>query len=212
MRKRALVTALCAVALIGVVGVGATLAYFTDSENATNVVTMGKVDISLTEPTFGAENPENHISDVVPGQIITKDPTITVAEDSQPAYLRAKIEFKQGEQVMDEKLASELEALLKDSDGNLLTASTMWLKGDDGYYYYQEAVDPGDSILLFNSVTIPETWENDVRNMEFDIVISAEAIQAENFDPYNSEGQITAWTYTNGDPITAETYVAPEAE
>ena len=49
MKKKSLVSLLAAVSLVAVVGVGSTLAYFTDSDVATNVVTMGHVDIVLTE-------------------------------------------------------------------------------------------------------------------------------------------------------------------
>ena len=70
MKKKSLVSVLAAVCLIAVVGVGSTLAYFTDSDAATNVVTMGHVDIELDEPQFSAENENNTIENVVPNQQI----------------------------------------------------------------------------------------------------------------------------------------------
>ena len=48
MKKKVALTA-AAVALVGTLAVGGTLAWFTDTETATNVVTMGKVDILLKE-------------------------------------------------------------------------------------------------------------------------------------------------------------------
>ena len=48
MKNRKLLVAATSTALVAVVGIGATLAYFTDSDDATNVVTMGHVDINLT--------------------------------------------------------------------------------------------------------------------------------------------------------------------
>ena len=55
MNKKKLFTMVLALVLIGAVGVGATLAYFTDNDSATNVVTMGHVNIELTEEdwTYG---------------------------------------------------------------------------------------------------------------------------------------------------------------
>ncbi len=47
MKKKKILTMVAAVALVAVIGVGATLAYFTDKDSKTNVVTMGKVDIDL---------------------------------------------------------------------------------------------------------------------------------------------------------------------
>ena len=48
MKKKVALTA-AAVALVGTLAVGGTLAWFTDTETATNVVTMGEVDIRLSE-------------------------------------------------------------------------------------------------------------------------------------------------------------------
>ena len=48
MKKKVALTA-AAVALVGTLAVGGTLAWFTDTETATNVVTTGHVDISVME-------------------------------------------------------------------------------------------------------------------------------------------------------------------
>ena len=40
----------------------------------------------------------------------------------------------------------------------------------------------------------------------FTIGITAEAIQADNFTPEETEGVITGWNNSDGEPITAETY------
>ena len=48
MKKKVALTA-AAVAMVGTLAVGGTLAWFTDTETATNVVTMGEVDIKLSE-------------------------------------------------------------------------------------------------------------------------------------------------------------------
>ena len=48
-QKRKLATFAATTGLIGIIGVGSTLAYFTDSDAATNIIETGKVDISLFE-------------------------------------------------------------------------------------------------------------------------------------------------------------------
>ena len=48
-QKRKLATLAATTGLIGIIGVGSTLAYFTDSDAATNIIETGKVDISLFE-------------------------------------------------------------------------------------------------------------------------------------------------------------------
>ena len=51
MKKKILV--LCVVlALAATTIIGGTLAYFTDTDNKTNTFTVGKVDITLTEPEW----------------------------------------------------------------------------------------------------------------------------------------------------------------
>lgn len=216
MNKKKLLSLVAALTLVGVVGIGATLAYFTDSDAETNVITMGHVDIDLDEPNFDTpeddpstpdvdeskEEKDNTIEDVTPGQEIVKDPTITVAEDSEDAYIRAKVEFT--------GLTAEQEA---DLLANINIDDTVWYLGADGYYYYNAKLVAGESAVLFDTVVIPEKWGNEVVDLTFEIVVSAEAIQADNFEPTVENGMITAWTYKDGTAITAETYtVEAEAE
>lgn len=87
MKKKILALVLC-VAMLAIAIVGGTLAYFTDNDAKTNTFTMGKVDIELTEPNYQPTNDKLH---VYPGQTYAKDPTITVASDSEDCYLVATV-------------------------------------------------------------------------------------------------------------------------
>lgn len=200
MNKKKLLTLAVAVALVGAVGVGSTLAYFTDKDDAQNVITMGHVDIDLDEPGFDNDDDEhdNTIGGVVPGDVITKDPTITVAEDSEDAYIRAKV-------VMGSTLTDTQKVALL---ANINIDTTKWYyNSTDGYYYYKDIVTAGNKVVLFDTVTIPETWGNETADLTFTIDVSAEAIQADNFTPTkNAQDMITAWTYEDGTAITAESY------
>ncbi len=60
-----------AAALVALIVVGSTLAFFTSQGNVDNVVTMGNVKISLTEPNY------KDSGIVVPGQTHREDPTVT---------------------------------------------------------------------------------------------------------------------------------------
>ncbi len=204
MKKKSLVSLAVAVSLIAVIGVGSTLAYFTDSDAATNVVTMGHVDIELAEPEFEAANENNTIENVVPNQQITKDPTITVVAGSESCYLRAAIE------ISDALTAEQAAELLEN-----INVGENWVLSEDGYYYYQNKIEKSDedqTVVLFDTVVIPELWGNEVADLSFEINVTAEAIQADNFTPATTDGLITAWLTSNGDAITAETYEALEAE
>ena len=200
MNKKKLLLLITSLTLVAVVGVGATLAYFTDSDDATNVITMGHVDVELEEPNFDNEDGEddNKIDDVTPGQEIVKDPTITVVKGSADAYIRATLEITK---LTDEQAAELLDNINIDTEA-------WYYNAEDGYYYYNKKLAAEESAVLFDKVVIPETWGNEVADMTFEIIVSAEAIQADNFEPTVDEatGMITEWTYSNGDPITAETY------
>ena len=177
--KKKISIVICSIALVALIAVGATLALFTDKAEIDNVVTMGNVQISLTEPGFVHE--DNTITNVMPGQEITKDPTITNDGD-QDAYIRAKLTFT-GLEAADQALVEE----------NLDIDGTQWIKGDDGYFYLQTALASGDSVKLFNTVTIPLSWDNDYVNASFTLTVTAEAVQAQYYNP-TVDGVINSWT------------------
>ena len=78
---------------LAVFAVGGTLAYLTDTtQTETNTFTFGKVDIELTEPNYDA----TVAADIVPGQEVTKDPTIKVTSDSKNAFVFAKVTIPTG--------------------------------------------------------------------------------------------------------------------
>lgn len=80
MKKKIVSIALVAcLALVAIAG--ASLAYFTDTDDATNVFTAGKVDITLNE-VFDEENAQ-----LVPGVDIQKDVTISLSQDSVESYV-----------------------------------------------------------------------------------------------------------------------------
>ena len=200
MKNKKLISMVVAIALVAVIGVGATLAYFTDKDEVTNVITMGHVDVDLDEPNYeGKDDENNEVKDVEPGQEITKDPTITVVQGSEDAYVRATIAY---EGLTDDQIA-ELAIVIN---------AGWYFNEADGYYYYNAKLAAGESATLFESVKIPETWGNEVADLRFEIIVNAEAIQADNFEPTMDGDMITAWTYTDGTAITAETYEEAVAE
>ena len=80
MKKK--ITALClCVALLAVAVVGASLAYFTDTDNATNTFTVGNVKIDLIESKFHREGNDNSGDTSIP------DPTHKVVADDGMKYV-----------------------------------------------------------------------------------------------------------------------------
>lgn len=111
MKKRNLLISLLSLALVAVIGVGATLAYLTDeTQTATNTFEMDGISIALqedasvlegevyqikkteddtymTEGTItGAEKGIDY-KDLVPGATVAKKPYVTVTADSADAYV-----------------------------------------------------------------------------------------------------------------------------
>lgn len=80
MRKK-IVALSMAVLMLAVAVVGGTLAYFTDTDDAENVFTVGNVDIELDE-VFDKDNAK-----LMPGINVNKDVKITLADGSEDAYV-----------------------------------------------------------------------------------------------------------------------------
>ncbi len=93
MKKRSIFTLVLSLSLTAVIGIGSTLAYLT-AQTATrvNTFTVGKVNMTLTEPNWDAAS--SHI--LVPGVPIDKDPTITVEQNSEDAYVFVKAVYPTG--------------------------------------------------------------------------------------------------------------------
>ena len=189
MNKKKLLTLIGCLALVGMIGVGATLAYMTDSDDAQNVITMGHVDIELDEPNYKPNKPTDkggEITNVKPGDTIVKDPTITVGADSEDTYLRVKLDVK----IEGLKTSANVkeEAYIQEIINSMNINSNDWeLKG--GYYYYigtlhdnqSGVLKAKDEVRLFEEVIIPAEWGNEIANAKININVNAEAVQVANF-------------------------------
>ncbi len=209
MKKRIAIIA-TAVIMVATLVVGGTLAFFTDKGTATNVITMGDVHITLTEPAFAEATSSTYkMANVMPNQQITKDPTITNT-GSHDAYIRCKIAVTGLPKDDAETKYSPTRELLS----GLNIDGTKWVQAADGYYYYQAVLpkkpaNDVSAVKLFDTVTIPQQWDNTlvVDKDGFKISITAEAIQAENFTPHThttDEGTkdiIDGWNYSTGSEI-----------
>jgi len=219
MKIKKLLPVMLTVALVAVIGVGATLAYFTDKDDATNVITMGKVDIDLTEKdTEGvSELTEEGLKfdNVVPGDALPKAPKVTLANDSEDAYVRMIVKFEglNADQINDLLVAKDNEtpANIVINDGWKLVES----KDENGVvtycYYYNTKLTAGQSVTLFETVNIPAVWGNEIAGGEFKILVGAEAVQADNFETElvkDEAGNIIGW----GDVAIAVYPVVTDAE
>ena len=171
MKKTKLLTTLGAVALIGAIGIGSTFAYLT-SETGTvkNTFTVGNVEILLKESKVAKENgqyvdkdepdkwsvTENTYEDLIPGDVMVKDPTVIVKENEVVAnvFVAVKLDAKNGGWSYD---ATSRKFTCGDFSTDAVTDKwTVYKVTDSEAVFYRENVDSsnGDETLtLFNSVT-----------------------------------------------------------
>ena len=125
--KKTLITILATV-LVCACLVGGTLAWLMDTtDTLTNTFTIGDVDIDLKETT-GEEY------QMIPGNTIEKDPTITVSSDSEDCWLFVKVEK------------------INDVDDFLtVTMDSNWklLAGETNVYYIEAGAQANDSFSVF---------------------------------------------------------------
>ncbi len=194
MKKKITAIALV-VCLVAVAVVGGSLAYFTDEEKATNTFTVGNVDITLTEPKWVEEK-----ATLIPGREIAKDPTITVTASSQRAYTFLKVQ-----------LSEDFMKLLQTYYGENYNFATNyaevvrdWIVLPEGYapkvmssdlsagYVILGVLspkDPGESVVYFEGVKIPAGVKGEMIDPEgeYEIYLTAYAIQAEGFEGKNAD-------------------------
>lgn len=212
MKKlKPLLLVFCAILLVAGSVMG-TIAYLTDESEVVNTFTVGNVNIRLDEAvvnelgqTTGNDRTEDgNTYHLIPGMTYTKDPTVTVVNGSESAYVRMLVTVN---------YYTELTEIFGDPflPQNLVTGwdNTKWLTTNEiaidtqnntatYEFRYFEAVKPdgADLVLdaLFDSFTIPGEVTGEqlatIRNLE--ISVEAHAIQAMGFA--NAEAAWAAFT------------------
>ena len=106
-KSKALLLTLCAVLLVAASVLG-TMAYLTSTDTVTNTFTVGKVSIKLDEakvttdgkPVEPAQRVQQNEYKLMPGLTYTKDPTVTVLNGSDAAYVRMKVTFNNAAEII----------------------------------------------------------------------------------------------------------------
>lgn len=197
MKKRKLFAMLGAVTLIGAIGGGSTFAYLTSQTGTvTNTFTVGNVNFDeeagLTESAVEREDgvyvdadgediwsvTENTYENLVAGETVYKDPTVHMADNSENAWVFAKI--------------------VNANDSLEITYSTDWADVTDEYkaahpdetvdfsvYAKTSQIAKGEDSTIFTNVTVGDDVTEDT---EFTaITVKACAVQAAGFDSYDNE-------------------------
>lgn len=211
MKKKSILIAGLSVMIIASMAIAGTLAYFTNTQTATNTFTVGNVAITLNEApvsksgdTWTADNTaarvtENAYSNVYPGAVLPKDPTVTVNTGSSDAYVRVKATVSHAtawKAACAEHHITDLTAIFGgyvDADW-ARAAITEDTTADTITYVYNyvgganagRLAAAGTTGALFTSVTIPAAFTGAElsaigANNGFTMNIVADAIQAEGF-------------------------------
>ncbi len=165
-------TKLCTVSaiLIAVASIaGSTLAYFSDNKTAHNVITSGNVKIELQE--WADENKTTAFKDlegIMPGMEVTKIAEVKNTGDNT-AWIRVQIE----------KGFSDMEEV--DPSLIVLVTGKKWTAGEDGWYYYTEALAPNAvTDPIFETVQFAAAMPNEYQNKQAYVNVIAQAVQTAN--------------------------------
>ena len=209
-KNRSRLMLVCTSLLLAAMVTGGTLAYFFDqSTKVNNFTTAGTdnpntgVDVDVEEPNFDSDEAQ----DTLPGDTIAKDPT--VVNNRGDVYVRFVMELQDasGATITDETRASKIldmivysaGALNKDSSysydkiASYPTVNDMFeidvTRSSTGKYYYnyiggnpKGILTHEERVTLFDYVVVPTDWtQKDIAVVgNFNIVVTAQAIQAEN--------------------------------
>ena len=179
MKKKILMLAVAACLIVLSIA-SSSLAYFTDTAAETKVFTSGNVDITLA---YTAEDAGNRY----PGMSYDDNAIITVANNSETAYIGAIITFKGGVDISNLAFTSDTTNVTK--------------KVIDGaiYVVFEDDVAKNGTVNVFNEMTIPATWDTEeMKKLNEGITVTAYAVQAVGFDNA-TEALKAAFGGENGD-------------
>ena len=174
MSKRKIVLLALAVCMVAILAVGGTLAYFTAEDDATNTFTVGNVKIDLTEPNW-KESGSVDAPEVYPTEPLAKDPTVT-NDGANPCFVRISVT---GWDCLINAGLSENNIIYRTDyvDGKL---GENWVLHTDGYFYYNKVLAVGEKTdALFDQIVVPADLVNGNAETEFNLVVTAEAVQAQ---------------------------------
>lgn len=180
--KKKVVKALILCGVLGILGVGGTMAYLTDYDSTVNEFTVGKVDIELKEPNW---KPEDN-TQIEPTEVINKDPQVkNIGVNDAFVYLEvsiptANVITAQADGTRVDKKNTELFSFTKKADWTQIDARTV-----DGYrvytFCYNKILKKDQTTsTLFDTVTFANIVEGQLELQKLDIPVRAYAIQTVN--------------------------------
>lgn len=198
-KKSALIAVVAALGIL--VSVGGSMAFFTDTETATNTVTLGNVNITVDEePTKGILQEASEDGQIsytwneeadgtwTYGNVVPKDTIHKIADilndGKNSAYVRVKIETTVTNANGEPMSTEGIRYMYRQPDDSYTDRAF----SDDGYYYHDRvlldsssAVANEDCFRFLDQVLIP-AWGNEYAGATISIKIVAEAIQSDHVE------------------------------
>ena len=171
MKRKLLIVSVLAI-LVAVTAAG-TLAYFTDTGTAHNVITTGNVKIELKEWADEAcKEPFQDKTGVMPGTKVTK---IVKVENTGTGAAFVRLYVEKNVYDADEKP-------MKSDPVSLDFTDPDWTYSEsEGYYYYNRPLEPGKTTEpLFTTVTFDPLMGNEYQNASAHVKVIAYAVQSAN--------------------------------
>ena len=207
MKKKILLVGLLVV-LVAAVSVGLTVAYLTSADTVTNTFTVGDVKIALDEAAVnengeaipGADRVKANTYKLIPGHTYVKDPTVTVKAGSAESYVRMLVTVTNSSAFDAVLPNADLRAIFGGYDDSKWTYVKNTENADNTrtyeFRYHTTVTASADKALepLFTGITVPGNVNNaQLKTLEgAQIIVEAEAIQADSFD--NADAAWAAFT------------------
>lgn len=178
MKKKILVLAVLAIC-VAIAATG-TLAYFTATGTARNVITSGGINIAIEEKTQSGgalvDFPAEGMTGIMPGTSASKIVKVKNTGASE-AWIRVKVESTiTGAD--GKPLPGTLNGGIPVMEFRILSG---WTEGADGYYYYEKPVAAGKATTeLLKEVSFAPEMGNEYQGCKAQLLISAEAVQTAN--------------------------------
>ena len=176
--------------------VSTTMAYFTDTDEMTNVFTSGNVDIKLNDDIFSVDLNTENKANVYPGQQISENGATVTNTGSEDAYVGVIITLAPNVnkdlvlQLFKDTATTPNSTLDLDADGDVYTVS--YVETATGLkeirIIYKNALESGDSVAFFGEMNIPSNWDNNTKTNTYmnmfvglNMTVKAYATQTQGF-------------------------------
>lgn len=189
MKKKIIALCVC-IAMLAIALIGGTMAYFTDTDQAENVFTVGNIDIDLHEYKADGTTPFEEVNNIMPGMTYGK---IVNVENTgkNDAYVRVKIIIPENMIPTWNSDAVGVSGSGKEWEANVSTEDALNTFGE--FVFVRNAklgldnkdtedVKENITSALLKAVTLNASVTELNVSDTYKVIVNAEAIQADSFD------------------------------